>query len=163
MKSVNKIARFFFLGIFFYALVASASPIPKEIRKEAKNQPSFELLLKNPESFKNHLVLLGGVIIENTPLEDRTELLIEHRKLGSSGRPKYSTKNKKRFSVVTKDFLDPEIYAQGRFITVYGKVGSLQKGKEKQLLVYAKFIYLWPEDFIPSSGWYMGIGPGFFF
>ncbi|WP_394346627.1 hypothetical protein [Methylacidiphilum sp. Yel] len=59
--------------------------------------------------------------------------------------------------------MDPEIYAQGRFITVYGKVGSLQKEKEKQLLVYAKFIYIWPEDFIPSSGWYLGIGPGFFF
>ncbi|QSR89226.1 Slp family lipoprotein [Methylacidiphilum caldifontis] len=150
----------FLLVLFIYP--AHGSLIPKEILSKLKKQPSFETLLKDPDLYKGQLILLGGMILSNDPLEDRTELLVEQRELSHSGKPKSSSHNKKSFYVISKDFLDPEIYTQGRLVTAYGTIKISRRSEKKKIYLEARSVYLWPQ-FSPPAGGYIGIGPGFFF
>ncbi|QSR86573.1 Slp family lipoprotein [Candidatus Methylacidiphilum infernorum] len=153
----------FLLALSSLGSIGFCSIIPKDLLNQYKNQPPLETILQKPEGYQDRFFLVGGKILSNEPLEDRTELLIEQRKLSHSGKPVgSSSKNKRLILIITKDFLDPNIYTEGRLVTAYGKITVRKLGKEKKIYLAARSIYLWPQ-FNPIQGGYIGGGPVFFF
>ncbi|MDT8448836.1 MAG: Slp family lipoprotein [Wenzhouxiangellaceae bacterium] len=92
----------------------------------------------------------GGTIIETRPQQDRTCVEILAQELDSSFRPKWSDQDRGRFKACRESFMDPEIFVNGRDVTVVGELESFTTDKVGEFdyrypVVDANSVYLWPE------------------
>jgi len=115
------------------------------------------------ENQKNSLVLWGGVIISSTNLEDATQLEILSYPLNSSQKPDTTLTPRDRFLVINNNYLETVDYAQGRLITVAGKVTGSRAGQVgKSTYVYpvvnADHLYLWPNNSSSEPQLHFGFG-----
>ena len=136
-----------------------APVLSKQLRQEAEPPIPFVELLQAPDTYKGRIVILGGYILETANDPDGSRLTILQAPLGSQNRPKSADLTKGRFLVVTKKFLDPEVYSKDRAITVGGKVeGSRQEPLGSRSYLYpvieAQEIYLWPEKYKYARPYY---------
>ena len=127
----------------------------------------FQAVLRSPDNFKGKTILLGGKIIETTPMEGKTRVTVLQYPLGFRNQPSTSSASGGRFIVEAPGFLDPVVYSAGRQVTVAGIVD----GKEVRPLgeisytypiVASREIYLWPPEdpyYVPPP-FYIGIGIG---
>lgn len=92
----------------------------------------------------------GGVIAAVEPGSDRTCFQVVGRELDTYARPRQSDSSAGRFIACRSGFYDPQVFAEGREVTVTGRVD----GSETRLIgeysyahprVAADVIYLWPE------------------
>jgi len=111
----------------------------------------------------------GGVIskINNTP--KATWVQIISKPLRHSGRPRRVRFSEGRFLARVPGFLDPDVYAVGRKITVVGVFSGYEKDPIGSYLydfpvVRTHAIYLWPprprRRYYYGSPWALGIGLG---
>lgn len=148
-------------------LVTGCGPvISQEVLKDVDKGVPFQAILQNPDNFKGKTVILGGKIIETTPLEGKTRVTVLQYPLGFRDKPSVDSGSEGRFIVEATGFLDPVVYSTGRQVTVAGMVD----GKEVLPLgeisytypvVVSREIYLWPLDdlyYLPQ--FYIGIGIG---
>ena len=138
---------FLFISILF---LHACSNLPANI----KNPPSVDIqlhqALKNSSSFQNYPVRWGGTIIDVENEANETKMQILFYPLNYYGRPKLNKPSSGRFITVSKQFLDPAIYANGTSITV---VGTLQGTLEKQIgkkiitvpIVSINSFHIWPQ------------------
>lgn len=149
------------------SFVAGCAPlISQEALREVDKNLSFQAVLANPDSFKGRTILLGGKIIETTPVEGKTRVTVLQFPLGFRDRPSVDSASEGRFIVEASGFLDPVVYSAGRQVTVAGTV----EGKEVLPLgeinytypvVMSRELYLWPVEeghYLPQ--FYIGIGIG---
>lgn len=92
----------------------------------------------------------GGVIIDARPDADRTCFEVLSRNLDRSMRPAAEDLTQGRFIACRGGFLDPEVFAKGREITLLGEVSALDQRKIGEFdytypVLSAGFITLWPE------------------
>ncbi len=92
----------------------------------------------------------GGVILEAQPDPQRTCFEILSRDLDRSLRPRAEDLTQGRFIACRDGFLDPEVFAQGREITLTGQVRALDRRKVGDFdytypVLATHFITLWPE------------------
>lgn len=175
-------------GILAFSLVLLVStgcatkPIAKQYRQKADAEDvTFPMVLQNPETYVGDVVLWGGVIIETKNVKNGTDITVLETPLKGSERPKGRSYSRGRFIAHSSKLLDPEIYRNGRKITLAGVV----RGKETLPLgetsytypvVSVKQLYLWeprPNYAYPYSYWgpygapywgpYWGWGPSFGF
>ncbi|MGB9822374.1 Slp family lipoprotein, partial [Thermodesulfovibrio sp.] len=92
------------------------------------------------------------------------------------GYPEEGDTSEGRFIVISKNFLDCELYTKGRLLTVVGKFKGLKEGKIDTMpytfpLIEAQATYLWKKRYKPywhpslwlwygSPPWYFEYGPG---
>jgi outer membrane lipoprotein len=106
----------------------------------------------------------GGDIVKVVPQADSTCFEILSRELSADARPRARSHSSGRFIACGKGFYDPEVYKNGRDITVTGMLDGVQQHKIGEYdytyaTVDADNIYLWPErtrndDRYPWPGYY---------
>jgi outer membrane lipoprotein len=107
-------------------LAACASPVPAPIREVPAGAPLPDEVRADPARFQYSQVRWGGVIAGVTNRSSDTLLEVVSRPLASSGRPRETDLTQGRFLARVPGFLDPAVYANGREITVAGRVAGLE-------------------------------------
>lgn len=112
-------------------------------------------------------VLWGGVILSTTNLENRTRVEVLAYPLDTEQMPLRDRDSLGRFILERPGFLEPAAYAEGRVLTVVGKVLRTQTGKVGDSdyvypVIEADALYLWPRDsgYDNRSDVRFGIGVG---
>jgi len=160
------IAKKWILSLLILFVVGCAPVISQEVLREVDKDLPFQAVLRNPDEFKGKTILLGGKIIETTPLQGKTRMTVLQHPLGFRNKPSIDEGSEGRFIVEAAGFLDPVVYSAGRQVTVAGIV----EGKEvlplgeityTYPLITSRELYLWPVDEggqVPQ--FYIGIGIG---
>ena len=131
------------------ALVACSS-VSGEYRKKAEPRIDFKLLAANPDRYEGRTVILGGYIVETEITANHSYVHVLQTPLDISDMPGNRDRSLGRFIVRTDKYLDPEIYAKDRIVTVAGVVlGSREEqvGSRKLVvpLILGEQIVLHPE------------------
>lgn len=116
----------------------------------------------------------GGTIIAVEPEAQRTCLQILSRPLGRDARPLRRDPDEGRFIACRAGFYDPEVFADGREVTVTGRIAGVVTrtvGEYSYSMpeVAADVIYLWPPRteyayYDPAwPAWSLWYGPGWHF
>lgn len=96
-------------------------------------------------------VVWGGRILQVHNLADRTEIVVASHPLNRSDRPDASAEPGVRFVLNQPGFLEPQLYAPGRFVSVLGRVTGVEDRPVGEYayqhpVLDAEDIYLWPAD-----------------
>ena len=147
-------------------LIGCAPVISKSVLKDVNQAVDFQAVVENPDKHKGETLLLGGDIIETQPLPNKTVITVLQRPLEFRDKPSSGAGSKGRFIVEAPGFLDPEIYSQGRKVTLVGSVSGQEErplGNINYLypVISSKELYLWPmEDPWDRPRFIFGIGIG---
>lgn len=154
---------------------ACGPTISKQLRQQAA-PVAFEQLSRQTNAYKGEVVILGGYILETVNNPDTSIIEVLQTPLDSRDKPKTRDLSKGRFLIRSERFLDPEIYSQGRKLTVAGKVVGVQEqpldkttyrypviealelhlwpAEEPSVSPYPPYYYGWPHPWWPWYPWY---------
>jgi outer membrane lipoprotein len=146
-------------------LAGCASQIPQNIRQAPPNDPTIADVRNSTMENQIWLVRWGGKILETENLESETRFIVLASPLSKDGEPRITDDSEGRFVAIAPLFLDPKVYASGRYLTVSGTLLRYEDGKVGEFsyrypVVQADSYYLWPEEVItpgygyPYPGWY---------
>lgn len=147
----NRILSFILVIALMLLLAGCAHVISKEVLQDVDTSVSFVQLSKDPEAYTGKTVLLGGVIVKTVNKQEGTLLEVYQTRLDREGRPTDIDRSEGRFLGLYQDFLDSEIYKQGRQVTIAGTV----QGERTQPLGEIEYRYpyllitelhLWEEE-----------------
>jgi outer membrane lipoprotein len=122
-------SRFLTIGVVFSSLVAmgcSSSPvgIPEALEPQIDKSLTFEEVLTSPESYKGHLILLGGEILKAKRLKKGTQIELLQLPLTSDQKPTTElTRSKGRVLILLQE-LDPATLTPGTLVTFVGEVSG---------------------------------------
>ncbi|HET8702172.1 MAG TPA: Slp family lipoprotein [Nitrococcus sp.] len=127
-----------------------ALQVPEAIAEEPSNNPEFAAVLAQPNSYDGDQVRWGGTITAVEHRGDDTVLVIASRALNNQGKPLADAGSQGQFMAKVNYFLNPDVYAKGRSVTVAGTiVGSESRdiGSDPNTypFVAVNDYYLWPE------------------
>jgi outer membrane lipoprotein len=141
--------------------IASCAPvISKQVRDQVRPDITFAEVLNAPEQYKGQMVILSGVVIETKNTKEGTLLEVLQCPAGFRGKPKDADETGGRFLALDSRYLDVNVFAKGRAVTIAGEV------QEKRILplgtieysyplIHVKEIYLWPiEKSYPGRYYY---------
>jgi outer membrane lipoprotein len=119
-----------------------------------------------PQGAVGKNVQWGGTIVDTTNLQGSTQMEVLAYPLDADGRPRADSNAQGRFIFERAGYLEPATYADGRLITVVGKVTGARVGKVGESdytypVVAARQLYLWPAGGRREGArTYFGIGVG---
>jgi outer membrane lipoprotein len=144
-------------------LGACASQVPQGIREAPADMPSLEQVRAHASDYMERQVRWGGTIIETGNREDTTWLTVLGRPLSKGGEPRITDDSAGRFIAIVPEFLDPQVYAPKRQVTVTGSLLRTEVSKVGDYpytypVVQADAWYLWPAETeppydYPYPGW----------
>ncbi len=151
--SINKIVAILPAAIIF--LAGCAVPmVPKEVMSTV-TQPAtaFRSVQIDTDHYIGTTVLWGGQILGVINNKEATTIQVLQEPVDSDGKPTSRDASQGRFLAESQEYLDAEVYASGRRITIVGKI----KGKVGQPLaegqreydfpvVYIEHVYLWQKE-----------------
>jgi len=131
-------------------LGACASQVPLHIREAPADNPPLQQVHEDAADYLGRQVRWGGMIIETGNREATTLLTILGRPLYKGGEPKFTDDSAGRFIAIVPEFLDPQVYAPDRQVTVAGSLLRTETGKVGEHpytypVIQADAWYLWPE------------------
>jgi len=132
-----RVPRFLLFGLFLLMISGCAYPISKELRQEAGKDLTFPMVLQDPTAHIGSIVLWGGRIIETIPQPEGSEIIVLETPLDYLEEPEAAKYSQGRFIAKSSKLLDPEIYKNGKKITLAGEI----IGKETRPLGKAKYTY----------------------
>lgn len=152
----------YILGSFLLLLAAGcAAPISDTFRREATPGVTFSMVNENPNTFRGNTVIWGGSIIKTVTTRKGSKIYVLQAPLDSNEEPQSTDTSKGRFIATTEHMLDPLVYAEGRMITVAGKVaGKKTVTRKKSSLSYtypvvqSGQLYLWPRPSTNQAGYW---------
>ena len=139
--------------------------IPSEISRKAMPEMPFSDLIRNAGLHKGKTTVIGGYIVEVTNLADQSRIIAVQAPLGSSQEPKTKDLSQGRLVIISRGFIDPEVYQKERKITVAGKImGSSQTEQGQYAYPYLRIdlthMHLWPvEKPVPYDPYWDPWGP----
>ena len=116
------VARLTFLLVAVVFVFGCIHVISKEVREKVTSEITFAALKKNPQAYREKVVLLGGVIVKTVNKKDGTLLEVYQTKIDQRGKPMQLDVSEGRFLALFKGFLDSEIYKKGRKVTIVGVI-----------------------------------------
>ena len=122
------------------------------------------LAVKNNAALLDKEVLWGGLLINSINNEGATQLEILDYPLDSSQRPDTDLSPRGRFLAVKTGYLETADYAQGRLVTVAGRLTETRSGQVGQAtyvypVVETETVHLWPKvSNAPQTRVHFGIG-----
>jgi outer membrane lipoprotein len=145
--------RMLITGIALTLLAGCAPVLDKRFMQEGAREFQLSHLVETPEVFKDHLFILGGVIVETKLMEKGSQVEALFVPVNSFGTLRDSPQYQGRFLALfsrSKGLLDPLIYKKGREITLAADFVEVRKGKIDEMeYAYPVFeirqIYLWEE------------------
>ena len=123
-------------------------------------------VVAEPEHNHGKTALWGGTILDIRNLKDSTHIEILAYPLNTSHRPLLESKPLGRFIIKHPGYLEPSTYAQGRVLTVLGKVSGSQSGNVGEstytyAVINSEQLHLWSLDSGRSrTSFHLGVGIG---
>jgi len=144
---MKRIAAYTALGAALMGLLG-CTVISRPVMNEADKGVAFPDLLANADRYRGQTVVLGGHIIEVRNEARQTVIVVLQTPLGSGQEPRPPDRSEGRFMLHAQGFLDPEVYAKGRKVTVAGRVlGQTREAIDHEPYDYptleVREIYLW--------------------
>ena len=141
-------------------------PIAREYRVQARLDLTVPLVQADPEGYNDEIVIWGGRILATVNHPDRTDITILASALDYGLEPRPDSYAEGRFIARTGRFLDPEVYARGRSVTLAGEIAGVQEeplGETRYVypVVNVLQIHLWPEREPYYGGYYYS--PGYYY
>ena len=90
---------------------------------------AFDQVRQTPNAFKGFPVRWSGQIVQTRVLATGTEIEVVELALRGDGVPAQQEQSQGRFIIQVEGLLDPQLYAQGRTITVLGTYQGMRAGK----------------------------------
>lgn len=131
-------------------LIQGCSNLPINIKDAPKNDIQPHQINKDNQLYKNMPVRWGGTVIDVENEAESTRVQILLYPLGYFGRPDLTQSALGRFVTVSKQFLDPAIYAKGVEVTVAGNVLGVVEKKVGKTVVSIPLVamdghHIWPK------------------
>ncbi len=148
------------LALLLLGVFGCSYPIAKEYRQEARKDLTFPQVLQNPNAYIGSTVIWGGSIIQTNNRRDGTEIVVLQTPLESLEKPEGTRYSQGRFIVRSPQFLDPEIYKNGKRITVAGDIAGVESKPLGNVqyaypVLDAKQIHLWSDQaYAPPPPYY---------
>lgn len=151
-------------------LGCSSSPvrIPETLESQIDQNLTFAAVLTSPESYKGHLILLGGKILKAKRLKEGTQAELLQLPLNKDQEPTTDlTRSQGRVLVLHQKFLDPATLTPGMLVTFVGEVSGATTDKLDDVdyrypTLTVKHWYVWsPATVDDRRGWpYFGVFGG---
>src|SRR5690554_2580726 len=130
------------------ALTACAARYPEAIRGDDSVIVPYKQAIKDPDAGIGSSARWGGIIANVTNKESMSVIEVVHMELRGTGRPIADENSLGRFRVHVNGFIDPEVYAPGRLITVYGHYVGKEAGEIGEFLydfplLQSEGVHLW--------------------
>lgn len=151
------------LVLSLFLLAGCTSHIPVNIRQAPSPDLALATVASAVDDFKNQPVRWGGSILTVNNKAAQTEVEVLALPLDSSGKPVAGDQIQGRFLATLSGFYDPALFAQGRYLTLYG----LLTGGESRVIGEKSYVYpviavqnhlLWPRETEYASGSACGYG-----
>lgn len=104
------------------SLAACAHVVSEAARERVDRSLSTEMLFADPDAHRGTTVLIGGAIVGVRNTKEGSFLEVIEHALDGRGRPRYTDVSLGRFLLLSEEYLDPGIYAEGRPVTAVGEV-----------------------------------------
>ena len=120
------------IGIAVLVLTGCAPVLDRGLMDQGAREFQLFHLVETPEVFKDHLFILGGVIVETKLTEMGSQIEALFIPVNASGYLKDTSHYQGRFLAVysrSKGILDPLVFKKGREITLAGDFMEVRKGK----------------------------------
>ncbi len=143
-------------------------PISGDLVAKTDRTVTFEILQADPDLYKGRLIILGGSIAAVTSLAEGSLIDVYQAPLDYWGKPIRTNGVKGRFLIYTLVYIDPDVYAPGREITVAGEIEgtTLKLSENSELTKYtypvlvSKELKLWPRTRGPEEpDWWDPLSP----
>lgn len=143
-------------GLGSFALAAllagcvSGNVVPAALQAQIDKTLTFPQLRDSPDSYRGHLMVLGGEVLSAKRLKDGTRIEVLEIPLDRSLQPEIDrTTSQGRFIAVQKEFLDPATIPPGTRLTLVGEVTGFVADKLDETdytypLVEIKSLKVWP-------------------
>jgi outer membrane lipoprotein len=130
--------------------------ISRDVARNADASLTFEAISREPETYQGKLVILGGMIVRTTALNQGTLIEVSQKPLDYWGKPRRTTATGGTFLIVYPAALAPLRYAPGREITVAGQIEgtrskTLGDAEYGYPILLSKELKLWPLERPPLS------------
>lgn len=137
------------VSLLFISLVLTTACTVQPKLPLPPDNPPLPAVQSDPAGYKNKMVTWGGMIIETEVKKQETWLVILAKPLDSTAEPRPVDHSLGRFLAVHAGFRDPAVFANGRNITVTGKISGMEKRKIGEHdyvypVVQVEQFYLWP-------------------
>lgn len=147
------------------ALLAGCASYPASISvPEPEQQPGFKEVQANHTQYQGQTMVWGGQIVAVTNKDQSTLLEVLQMPLWDTGKPRTERDLVGgRFHAKVPYFIDPEVYAQGRLVSIRGTFSGIESGKigdhEYNFPVLeVTGIELWPKQEDPEVVYFMDYG-----
>lgn len=129
----------------------SCAVIPSDVATDAVPEMPFPTLIAQTGQYIGRTVILGGYVVAVENLKDQTRIVAVQAPLGLGQEPKSKDLSGGRLIIRYDGFIDPEVYAKDRKITVAGKLlGSSDTETPEAPFPYIRVqmrsIHLWPVE-----------------
>jgi len=148
------------------SLLASCASTPDFDTTQVDKSLTPQSVIAEPEISRGKTALWGGAILDTRNLEDSTHIEVLAYPLNTYQRPLLDKKPLGRFIIQHKGYLEPSTYAQGRVISVLGKVSGSKSGKVGEstytyAVINSEQLHLWsPDKDRTRTSFHFGVGVG---
>jgi outer membrane lipoprotein len=146
-------------------LLSGCASYPSSIAiSDPQHQPKFAELLASPEQNQGKTLVMGGQVVSISNANNSTLLEILQMPLWETGKPRTDRDLVGgRMRARVPYFLDPEVYAKGRLVSVRGVFSGLEDGTigehpYQYPTLDVTGIQLWPKDQDPEVVYLMNYG-----
>ncbi len=117
------VAASFLLAMASFVSCAGVTVIPPELKDQVDRTVTFDRLRETPLSYKERLIVLGGVVLSAKRLKEGTRIEVLQLPLDKGLEPGgHLTDSRGRFIALHKEFIDPATLPPLTRITVVGEV-----------------------------------------
>jgi outer membrane lipoprotein len=145
------------LGLLLFG-VSGCAVVSPEVQEEALPNIPLPVLIGEVQKYMGDTVIEGGYVVSVENKADYTEIVAVQSPLGIGQRPKAKDLSQGRLVMIYKGFIDPEVYAKDREITVGGKIIGSSAQVKNPAFPYLKLeireIHLWAKEVPTDPYWY---------
>jgi outer membrane lipoprotein len=153
---MRSLQTFLLLGLTLFGLWGCAVVSP-EVQEAALPPIPFAVLIGDVQKYMGDTVIEGGYVVSVENKADYTEIVAVQAPLGIGQRPKAKDLSQGRLIMIYKGFIDPEVYAKDREITVGGKILGSSAQVKNPAFPYLKLeirdIHLWAKEVPANPYW----------
>ena len=142
------------------ALVAGCAtyPISKNLRVQAR-RVTFTQAIQNPGAVRGTTVIWGGRIVRTANNTNGAAIYVMMLPLNSDEWPEPRAGSPGRFIARSPQFLDPDLLARGRLVTIAGTLNGVESGRVQQApytypVLNVEEVHIWRRVRHPYGGWF---------
>lgn len=137
-----------FLVLVLTGMLASCASTPSFDVTDVDRALTPANVIDEPVLSLEKVALWGGTILGLKNLQESTQIEMLAYPLDSSHRPRLEEKTLGRFIIRHQGYLEPEVFTQGKLLSVVGEVGQSVTGKIGDSdytypLIHSRNIHLW--------------------